>query len=42
MERDYYADIRTIAEAWFESGVSKDEILEQLEELVDNMEEETL
>lgn len=40
MERDYYADIRDIAQEWFDSGTSKEDMIEQLETLVEDLEEE--
>lgn len=40
MERDHYAEIREIAEDWIDDGISKDDMLTQLETLVEDLEEE--
>ena len=40
MERDYYAEIRAIAEDWLEDGNSADEIEEELEYLIQCLHEQ--
>ena len=40
MERDFYAEIREIAQEWLDLAGDKDYIREQIEDLVDDLEEE--
>lgn len=39
-ERDFYGEIRDIAEEWLEIGITKEDMLAQLEVLVTDLEEE--
>jgi hypothetical protein len=39
-ERDFYAEIRSIAEDWLDEGVSKQDMRNQLDSMVDDLEGE--
>jgi hypothetical protein len=40
MKRDYYAEIREIAQEWLDINQDRDYIRDQLEDLADDLEEE--